>query len=122
MSEPRIWLAVGAAALALLVAAWARGAERRRTAAGPLELSGLPVGLVLFSDSGCERCGQVRAALQASGAHFVEVAFDREPVRFQATGVRGVPLLVARDSSGNEVGRIAGRLTRRALNRLLTRL
>jgi glutaredoxin len=124
MSEPiaRFALALGATALALGVALSARAAERRRAAAGPLDLSGIEGRLVLFTAAGCRRCAQARAALADAGVEFVEVAFDQDPDRVQAVGVTAVPLLVGRDSTGAEVGRIAGRIGRRSLARLLSRL
>jgi glutaredoxin len=124
MSESfaRIALAVGATALAFGVALQARAAERRRAAAGPLDLTGIGGRLVLFTAAGCRRCGQARAALTEAGAEFVDVEFDQDPDRVRAVGVTAVPLLVARDASGAEVARIAGRVGRRALARLLSRL
>lgn len=124
MSEPiaRFALALGATAIALGVALSARAAERRRAAAGPLDLSGIAGRLILFTAAGCRRCAQARAALAGAGVEFVEVAFDRDPDRVQAVGVTAVPLLVGRDSTGAEVGRIAGRIGRRSLARLLSRL
>lgn len=124
MSEPfaRIALAVGATALALGVALQARAAERRKAASGPLDLTGVGGRLVLFTATGCRRCGRARAALIDAGAEFVEVEFDQDPDRVRAVGVTAVPLLVGRDASGAEVGRIAGRIGRRALARLVSRM
>jgi glutaredoxin len=124
MSEPvaRIALAAGATALALGIALQARAAERRRAAAGPLDLSGIAGRLVLFTAAGCRRCEPARNALTRTGVDFVEVAFDEQPDRVRAIGVAAVPLLVGRDASGAEVGRIAGRIGRRALSRLLSRV
>lgn len=118
----RLLVAAAATAGALLVALWARVRRRRAAAAAPLDLSGFPGRLVLFTDAGCRRCDGARAVLAAAGADFTEAAFDLEPERVRAAGVTAVPLLVGRNSAGAEVGRIAGRLDRRALDRLLARM
>lgn len=121
MPDPAVRVAVAAAAAgaALAVAGWARAAQRRAAAAAPLDLSGFPGRLILFTDAGCRRCDQARAMLSAAGVSFVEAAFDLEPDRVRAAGVTAVPLLVGRDTAGSEVARVAGRLGRRALKRVL---
>lgn len=123
MSDPaRVVAAVAATAVAGTVVLAARVRDRRSAASAPLDLSGFPGRLVLFTDAGCRRCDQARAVLVAAGADFAEAAFDREPERLRAAGITAVPLLVGRDASGAEVGRIAGRLGRRSLDRLLARM
>lgn len=121
-SVARLGFAVGAIALALGVALQARASERRRAAAAPLHLEGVAGRLILFTASACRRCEQARAALDRVGAEFVEMSFDDDPDGLRAIGVEAVPLLVGRDGSGSEVGRIAGRVRPRALARLLARL
>ena len=121
-SVARIALAAGATALALGIALQARAAERRRAAAGPLQLDGIAGRLVLFTAAGCRRCEQARTTLTRAGVEFAEMEFDQDPDRVRSIGVAAVPLLVARDAAGAEVGRIAGRIGRRALARLLSRL
>ncbi len=118
----RIVVAAAATAVGLAVALRARAVERRSAAAAPLDLTGFPGRLVLFTDAGCRRCDQAKAVLTAAGAEFTEAAFDREPERLRAAGITAVPLLVGRDPSGAEVGRVAGRLGRRSLDRLLARM
>ena len=118
----RIVAAVAATAVAGAVVLAARATDRRSAAVAPLDLSGFPGRLVLFTDAGCRRCDQAKAVLVAAGAEFTEAAFDREPERLHAAGITAVPLLVGRDAAGAEVGRIAGRLGRRSLGRLLVRM
>jgi len=118
----KVVAAAGAAVVALGVAGIARARERRSAAAAPLDLAGFSGRLLFFSDAGCRRCDQARAVLTAAGVPFTEAAFDREPERLRAAGVTAVPLLVGRDPAGGEVGRIAGRLGRRSLARLVARM
>jgi hypothetical protein len=121
-SVARIALACGATALALGVALEARARERRRAAAGPLHLDGVAGDLLLFTAAGCRRCEQVRAALRRAGAEYAEIVFDDDPAGVAAMGVTAVPLLVGRRAGGAEVGRIAGRVSSRALARLRSRM
>lgn len=118
----KVMVAVGTAAVGLGVAGAARVRERRRAASAPLDLAGFSGGLLFFSDAGCRRCDQARAILEGSGVTFTEAAFDREPERLRAAGVTAVPLLVGRSADGREVGRIAGKLDRRSLARLVSRM
>jgi hypothetical protein len=118
----RALAAVTAAGAALGVGMRARLIERRNAAAAPLDLDGFPGRLLFFTDAGCRRCDQARSLLVTAGVSFVETAFDREPDRLRTAGITAVPLLVGRDGDGHEVGRIAGRLGRRSLNRLLIRM
>jgi hypothetical protein len=122
MSEYRVLLAVAIVIAALGVAGGARILQRRRAAIQPLNLAGLPTGLILFTDAHCRRCLTASRMVAVGGVPFVEVAYNREPDRFRATGVSAVPLLVARTPDGREVGRIAGKVTPRALARLIERM
>lgn len=122
MSDAGPALAGAVVAAALAVAGGARVLERRRSAAQPLHLDGLPTGLVLFTDPGCRNCARTREVLRAGGVEFTEVAHERDPDLFRTSGVTAVPLLVAIAPGGREVGRIAGRVTRPALARLMRRL
>ena len=122
MSEFRVLLALAIVVAALGVAGGARILQRRRAALEPLHLEGLPNGLILFTDAHCRRCLGAREVVASGGVPFVEVAYNREPNRFRATGVSAVPLVVARTPDGREVGRIAGRVTPRALARLVERM
>ena len=118
-------IAFGVAAVAVGVALGFAGAaiarQRRAVALAPLTLEGIHGRLLFFSDSGCRKCPRARRFLQSTGIAFTEIAFDRDPVAFSETGVAGVPLVVARDSSGSEAGRLAGAVTKRSLARLLAR-
>jgi hypothetical protein len=122
MSDVQLLVALGIIVAALGVAAFARVMQRRRATQRPLHLAGLPAGLILFTDAGCRRCPAARRVVADGGAPFTEVAYDRDPDGFRATGVTVVPLLVARDRRGTELGRIAGKVAPRALARLITQL
>ncbi|HEX5631434.1 MAG TPA: hypothetical protein VFY15_07225 [Acidimicrobiia bacterium] len=122
MSDARLALAVAVVAIALGVAGTARLLQQRRSAMRPLDLAGLPTGLVLFTDAGCRRCLRVRDVLRSGGVPFTEVAYEQDSDAFRRSGVAGVPLLVAIAPGGVEVGRVAGRLTPRALRALRQKL
>ena len=118
----RISLAVGLAGVAVAVALSARVLERRRAAVVPLDLGDFAGRLVLITSAGCRSCDQARTTLNEAGVEFVESTFEREGERLKAAGVTAVPLLVGRNTAGEEVGRIAGRISRRALARLVAQL
>ena len=118
----RIAVAVAAAGVAIGVALQARASERHEAAAAPLDLTGFDGRLLLFTDAGCHRCDRAREVLVAARVAFEEAAFDRQPERLRAAGITAVPLLVGRNSAGEEVGRVAGRLGSRSLARLLARM
>jgi glutaredoxin len=111
----------GATAAALGVALVFRRRERSRVRHGALDLSRLSAAVTLFTDVGCRRCDQTRAMLIEEGVEFEEFRFDHHPEVHRAVGVTGVPLLVVKGADGTEVGRIAGKATRRELRRLLAR-
>ena len=117
----RIILAVGLAGAAVAVALSARVLERRRAAVAPLDLTGFEGRLLLITSADCRSCEQARALLNKAESEFVEVTFEHDGDRLRAAGVKAVPLLVGRDINGREVGRIAGKIGRRSLARLLAR-
>ena len=123
MSEPVLRaILVGAVVVAAAaVVLWARYLERRRSVRARLDLSGLTGSVILFSDAGCRTCDQARKALQRAEVAFEEIRYDAHPEVARRVGVTAVPLVVVRDDEGAEVGRIAGRVRRRALRRLLGR-
>lgn len=124
MSEPvvRILVVAAAVAIAIGVALGFRLSERRRVAKAPLDLGTLRSPVTLFSDAGCTNCDQARTALQEEGVDFEEFRYDHHPEVFAAVGVSGVPLIVVKDEAGDEMGRIAGRVSPRALRRLTGRV
>lgn len=124
MSEPTLRvLVIAAAVLVSLGAALAfRALERRRVERSPLDLSGLSEAITLFTDAGCFRCDQARDMLTDAGAEFEEIRFDHHPDIAAEVGVTGVPLIVARAPDGTEIDRIAGKVTKRTLRRLLARV
>jgi glutaredoxin len=121
MSEPLVRFLVVAAAVAVAigVALGFRMSERRRVAKAPLDLVTLRSAVTLFSDDGCANCDQARSALVAEGVDFEEFRYDHHRDVFTAVGVFGVPLIVVKDEAGDEVGRIAGRTSARAVRRLI---
>jgi glutaredoxin len=123
MADPwvRALLGLGAAAVAVGVGYGARIAVRRRVETRPIDLTGTTGGVVFFSDAACVRCDDARAALDATGVAYEEIAYDREPSRLEAAGVIAVPLIVVRRADGTEVGRIAGRVRPWRLRRLIAR-
>lgn len=112
------------AVIAVLAAlGFAYGANRwvrRRAETARLDLSGITGRIVFFSDAACRKCPDAREALVAGGVDFEEIRYGDDPARFRATGAPAVPLVVVRDASGAEVGRIAGEVRARELRRLLT--
>jgi predicted DsbA family dithiol-disulfide isomerase len=121
MSDPRLLAAIGAVAVALVVAFMANRRERRRAIHAPLDLGGVEGRIVFFSDATCTRCDIVRAHLETIGGDFTEIAYDREPEAHRRIGVTGVPLVVIRDERGIEVRRFAGVMPRARLARALGR-
>ncbi len=121
MSDPvwRVLLAVAAVGAAVLVAAGARVRALRRAAVMPIDLSGIPGRVVFFSDVACRKCDEARSLLEDRGVAFEEIAYEREPDRMRAAGAEAVPLIIGRSADGSEVGRIAGRVRPRSLDRLL---
>ncbi|HUG74103.1 MAG TPA: glutaredoxin domain-containing protein [Acidimicrobiia bacterium] len=121
MSEPvvRVLVVAAAIAVAIGVALGFRLNERRRVAKAPLDLGSLRSAVTLFSDAGCANCDQARAALVAEGVNFEEFRYDHHKDVFATVGVSGVPLIVVKDQAGDEVGRIAGRASPRAVRRLV---
>ncbi|WKZ83302.1 MAG: hypothetical protein QY307_03430 [Acidimicrobiia bacterium] len=115
----RVALAGVALAIGLGIAWWGRAGERRRLSRADLDLSAFDARVLLFTAERCSRCERARRLLRGSGMVFREVAFELEPERFRGAGVGGVPLLVVRDESGAEMGRLAGRMSRRSVRRLL---
>lgn len=104
--------------------AFAYGATRlirHRAENARLDLSGIEGRVIFFSDAACRRCPAVRDALMAAGVEFEEMRYGEDPARFRATGAPAVPLVVVRDESGAEVGRIAGEVRARELRGLLRR-
>jgi glutaredoxin len=124
MSEPalRVLVIAAAALVSVSVVLVFRALERRRVQRAPLDLSGLSRPVTLFTDAGCSRCDQARDMLADAGVEFEEIRFDHHPDIVAEVGVTGVPLVVARAPDGTEIDRIAGRVTRRALRRLLARV
>jgi glutaredoxin len=123
MSEPvvRVLVVAAAVAVAIGVGLGFRLSERRRVTRAPLDLGSLRAAVTLFSDAGCANCDQARAALVAEGVDFEEFRYDHHQDVFTAVGVSGVPLIVVKNEAGDEVGRIAGRTSPRAVRRLLAR-
>jgi glutaredoxin len=123
MSEPvvRVLVVAAAVAVAIGVGLGFRLSERRRVTRAPLDLGSLRAAVTLFSDTGCANCDQARAALVAEGVDFEEFRYDHHQDVFTAVGVSGVPLIVVKNEAGDEVGRIAGRTSPRAVRRLLAR-
>jgi glutaredoxin len=121
MSDPLLGIVVVLTAVAVaLGSAWLfRRMERRRVHQAPLDLTALTSAVTLFSDAVCSRCDAARDALVESGVDFEELRFDHHRDLVEAVGVTGVPLIVARDPDGAEIGRIVGKPSRRALRRLL---
>lgn len=123
MNEPVVRFLVVAAAIAIAigVALGFRLSERRRVTRAPLDLSSLRSAVTLFSDAGCTNCDQARAALVTEGVDFEEFRYDHHTDVFRAVGVSGVPLIVVKNEAGDEMGRIAGRVSAPRLRRLLAR-
>jgi len=121
MSDPRFFVALGAVAVAGLVALWAHRRERRRAVRAPLDLTGVDGRVVFFSDAACTRCDIVRSHFEALSAEFVEIAYDRDPEAHRRIGVTGVPLVVIRDDEGAEVRRLAGVMPKARLAAVLPR-
>jgi hypothetical protein len=121
MSEPvvRVLLVAGVTASALAVAFVPQWLGARRVQRVPLDLTDFDAAVLFFSAAGCRRCDDVRAALTRAGLVFEEVRHEDDPDRFAASGVPAVPLVVARDERGMEIGRLAGRVSRRRLRSLL---
>jgi len=118
----RIVLAVGLTGVAVAVALSARVRERRRAALAPLDLAAFEGRLVLITSADCRTCEQAKQTLGEAEVDFVEVTFEHEGERLRTAGVTAVPLFIGRDAAGNEVGRIAGKIGRRSLARLLARM
>jgi glutaredoxin len=113
-----------AAVAAVMALAFAFGATRwtrRRADRATLDLGGIPGRVVFFSDEACRKCTAAREALIASGVDFEEIRYGDDPARFRATGAPAVPMVVVRDASGTEVGRIPGEVRGPALRSLLGR-
>ena len=108
--------AVAAAAIAVRIGSALQNRKARATA---LDLSDIDGRLVLLTERSCSNCDEVRRLLEDRDVVFSEVAYEDDSARMERIGVTDVPLLVARDDSGVEVGRIAGLPRRRALARLL---
>jgi predicted DsbA family dithiol-disulfide isomerase len=108
MTDPRVLVTVCALVAAFAFAFWAHRRDRRRAVRAPLDLGGVDGRVLFFSDAACTRCDIVRSHLEALGATFTEIAYDREPDAHRRIGITAVPLVVVRDESGAEVRRFAG--------------
>lgn len=106
-----------ALAVALVVPRWAG----RRAGRSPIDLAGIDGRVVFFSAASCRRCDVVRVRLSDTGARFTEVRFEDDPGRFEAAGVRAVPIVVGRDEHGTEVMRLAGRASSAQVRALVER-
>jgi len=115
----RALIGAGVALVAAAIAWMAWRAERRRAVTSALVIDGIDGRILFFSDAACVRCDEARAVLESVGEPFTEVAYDSEPDRLRAAGVKAVPLVVVRRTDGAEVGRIAGKVSTSRLRRLL---
>ena len=89
----------------------------RGLAAGGAGVAELPDGREVL----LTHAGVTRPQLDALGVDFTEVAYDREPDVHRRVGVTGVPLLVIRDETGQEVRRFAGVMPKARLALALVR-
>lgn len=123
MDDPLVRLIVAAAIVSVGVG-WslaARAGARRRSRTTPLDLTPFAAAVVFFTDAACRSCAAARRVLDEAGVGYDEVDFGHEPDVVRRVGVTAVPLIVVRDDTGAEAGRIAGVPTGRELRRLLDR-
>lgn len=65
-------------------------------------------GLVLFTTSQCESCGEARAVVEAAGSEYTEVRYEQDRATFDANQIQRVPSLVwSPGDSGERSGWIA---------------
>jgi glutaredoxin len=113
----RLVIAGVAIGVVIVVAAWGRASERRRSATSDLNLAGIEGSVLFFTDAACLRCAVVRDRLDELGVEYSEIAFNHEPELQASIGVQGVPQVVVRAGDGSIAARLVGSVSRRQLSR-----
>jgi len=118
---------VGGVALTTVLVGWIGSWMRRRSHEGgaiedPALFEDIPERILFFTTTCCPSCDAARVRLIDSEVAFREIGYGDAAELHTAAGVTGVPLILVRAQNGGVVGRIAGKPSKWALQRLFRRV